>query len=202
MAPNLLGIRIAHRAMRADTRRLAVLMNEIAAGELLPDAVRLRAIGGFATRLCATIKHHHETEDDVLWPIIVRSAGAAADLSDLTEDHEALDPLLDEVVQNVAAPARMAKALARLADLLDEHIEEEERLIFPLITRYVSDADWKTVEDAARKGSKLSFELPRIAQYARPDEMDALREEAGPLMVALLALFNRGHRRRQRLIFA
>ncbi|NRQ34615.1 hemerythrin domain-containing protein [Nonomuraea sp. NN258] len=208
MAPNLLGFRLNHRAMRGDTRRLAVLMSELAAGDQQADQARWNAISTFVTKLCAGIHHHHKAEDDVLWPVIVRSAGAEVDLSDLTDDHAQLDPLLDEITgaaallgADQAAPKRLAVALGTLADLLDEHIEEEERLIFPVIAAYVSEKDWEDVENAVRKGGEIAFELPRVAQYARPEELAELRRLAGPLLTILLALLRRGHERRQRLIF-
>jgi hemerythrin-like domain-containing protein len=101
----------------------------------------------------------------------------------------------------LGAPGRMAKALTTLAALLDEHIEEEERLLFPVIAKYVSEADWQTVEDEVRKGGDIGFDLPRIGQYARPEELAELRKLAGPVLALLLRLLNRGHRRRQALIF-
>ncbi|MFC4118255.1 hemerythrin domain-containing protein [Nonomuraea zeae] len=208
MTPNLLGMRINHRAMRADSRRLATVMNEIAAGEQQASPARLAAINEFAAGLCTGIHHHHRAEDDILWPVIVRSAGAEVDLSDLSDDHAALDPLMEEITAtaatlgtDAAAPRRLAKALTTLADLLDEHIEEEERLVFPVILKYVSVADWAKVEEGVRKGSKLSFEVPRIAQYASPEELAELRREAGLVLRILLRLLNPGHQRRQRLIF-
>ncbi|MBO3752438.1 hemerythrin domain-containing protein [Streptosporangiaceae bacterium NEAU-GS5] len=207
MAPNLIGFKIGHRAMRGDTRRLAAVMTSIAAGEERADAARLDAIATYATKLCAGIHHHHQMEDNVLWPVIVRSAGAEADLSELTEDHGQLDPLLEEITgaaarlgTDQAAAGRMAKTLTTLADLLDEHILEEERLIFPIITRYVSEKDWKNVENAVRKGGDLAFDLPRIPEYATDEEMAELRKLAGPVLMVLLKVVSPGHRRRQKLI--
>ncbi|WP_219470919.1 hemerythrin domain-containing protein [Nonomuraea rhizosphaerae] len=208
MAPNLLGFRITHRSMRGDVRRLSGLMSELAAGEQKADAARMRAITTFITKVCAGIHHHHKAEDDVLWPVIVRSAGAAVDLTDLTDDHATLDPLLDEITTAAArlqtdpgVPARLAKSLGALADLLDEHIEEEERLLFPVINTYVSEKDWLEVERAVRKGGDMAFDLPRIGQYARPEELAELRKLAGPVLSVLLTLTRRGHQRRQQLIF-
>src|SRR4051794_29875026 len=97
MAPNLLGFRITHRSMRGDSRRLAVLLSEIAAGDQRADTGRLTEITTFVTKLCAGIHHHHQAEDEVLWPVIVRSAGSEVDLAGLTDDHAQLDPLLDEI---------------------------------------------------------------------------------------------------------
>ncbi|ETK34153.1 hemerythrin domain-containing protein [Microbispora sp. ATCC PTA-5024] len=199
--PNLLGFRLGHRTMRGDSRRLAETTRAIAEGRQACDARRAAAIRDYVVKLCAGIHHHHKTEDDVLWPVIVRSAGAEVDLSDLTDDHSALDPLLNEITAAAGDPAALAKPLARLADLLDEHIEEEERLLFPVILGHVSAGDWEQVEKAAQKGGDIRFELPRIERYVQPSEMAELRKLAGPVLVLLLALLRPGHRRRERLVF-
>ncbi|MER7207843.1 hemerythrin domain-containing protein [Streptosporangium sp. NPDC000239] len=208
--PELLGFQITHRAMRGETRRLAVLATELAEGRQTADVARAAAVGAYVTRLCAGIHHHHVSEDEVLWPVIERSAGAEVDLRDLSDDHSELDPLLAEVVGQAAAFAstvstgdasRLAALLTRLADMLDEHIEEEERLLFPIIMKYVSVADWAKVEKAVRKGGDIRTELPRIEEYARPEELVRLRRMAGPVLTVLLSLLRGGHRRRRRMIY-
>lgn len=207
MTPELLGFQITHRAMRGDVRRLADLATELAEGRQSADPARATAIAGFIAALCKGIHHHHTMEDQVLWPVIERAAGAEVDLRDLSDDHSELDPLLAEINGQAAAFAAgrdasaLVTSLTRLADMLDEHIEEEERLLFPIIRKYVSVADWKRVEDAVRKGGDVRVDLPRIEQYARPEELARLRRMAGPVLALLLSLLRGGHRRRQRLIF-
>ncbi|GAA3443740.1 hemerythrin domain-containing protein [Planomonospora venezuelensis] len=207
MTPDLLGFTIAHRAMRGDARRLADLATELAAGRQSAGAARATAISEDVATLCKSIHHHHTIEDRLLWPVIERSAGAEVDLRDLSDDHSELDPLLDEITTHAArfASARdaaaLAPALTRLADMLDEHIEEEERLLFPIITKYVPVADWERVENAVRKGGNMRFDLPRIEHYARPDELARLHRAAGPVLALLLALVRPGYRRRRRLVF-
>ncbi|MGJ6966177.1 hemerythrin domain-containing protein [Streptosporangium sp. G11] len=207
MTPELLGFQLTHRAMRGDTRRLATLATELSEGRQSADQARAAAIAGFVTTLNQGIHHHHTMEDEVLWPVIERSAGAEVDLRDLSDDHADLDPLLEEINGQAAAFAStgdasaLAKSLTRLADMLDEHIGEEEQLLFPIIEKYVSVADWQRVETAVRKGGNVRIDLPRIEQYARPDELARLRKLAGPPLTVMLFLFRRGHRRRQRLIF-
>ncbi|MFJ2028532.1 hemerythrin domain-containing protein [Streptosporangium sp. NPDC087985] len=207
MTPELLGFQITHRAMRGDVRRLADLATELTEGRQSTAPARATAIAGFITVLCAGIHHHHTMEDQVLWPVIERAAGTEVDLRGLSDDHSELDPLLTEINDQATAfsatrdASALAASLARLADMLDEHIEEEERLLFPIIRKYVSVADWKTVEDAVRKGGNIRVELPKIEQYARPEELARLRELAGPMLMVLLSLLRGGHRRRQRLVF-
>ncbi|SCE94184.1 hemerythrin domain-containing protein [Micromonospora mirobrigensis] len=216
--PNLVGFRINHRTMRADTRRLADLAERVADGRIAYDLRRGKALRTYVRLLCDGIHHHHRMEDEVLWPVLTRSAATEVELRDLSDDHASLDPVLDETRGAVdglvavltpggpeqrvrSAAGRLATVLAQLRDLLDEHIEEEERLIFPVIRRYVSVADWTTVERAVRKGGALRFELPRIERYARPEELAELKRIAGPVLRLMLAALRPGFRRREATVF-
>ncbi|MFJ6198036.1 hemerythrin domain-containing protein [Micromonospora sp. NPDC092111] len=209
--PNLVGFQVNHRAMRSDTRRLAELLRAVADGERGYDRRRAVPLGRYLRSLTAGIHHHHQAEDEVLWPVLARRAGAEIDLRELSDDHAALDPLLarvDELTDRfVAEPGdrtaagRLAAALTRLRDQLDEHIEEEERLLFPVIRRYVPTADWQRVEQAVRKGSAFRFELPRMERHARPEELAELHALAGPALRVMLFLLRPGFRRREARVF-
>lgn len=192
--PDLTGIRIIHRAMRGDLHRLVALTEHLTA----TTPTRARAVAHFVGRITHTIHQHHTREDEIVWPLIERSAGAAADLSDLTEDHSLLDPLPNEA-EGDAGPLHLA--LKRLSELLDEHIEEEERRIFPVVLQYVTEKDWADAETRIRKGGDIRFDLCWIGQYATPEEMARIRRTGGPVVALMLALLRPGHRRRQRLIF-
>lgn len=201
---DLLGMRVAHRMMRRDARRLAELAGRWAAGTETVGRRRAAAFARWTADLCTEIHHHHAVEDDVLWPVLERHAGAEVDLAALTDDHAALDPLLDGIREAVDAgdAARAAAALTTLADLLDEHVVDEERELFGIITRYVPADDWTRVEDAARRGGAgLRFVLPRVAGVVTDDEFARMRAEAGPVLVVLLRVLRPGHRRRERLVF-
>ena len=143
----------------------------IAFGGMAATPARARAISQYIEMLCDSIHHHHRTEDTVLWPVIQASVGDHLDLSELTDDHAALDPRLDQLRARAAAfrlsngdrkvAFLMAFELAELTALLTEHINDEELDLFPLITEHVSVADWEAVEAAARAGSRMSFDGPR-----------------------------------------
>ncbi|WP_244460330.1 hemerythrin domain-containing protein [Microbispora triticiradicis] len=207
--PDLTGIRIIHRAMRGDLHRLRTVAEDLDAGRRRADAARATALARYAEDVCAAIHHHHSREDEIVWPVIERSAGAAVDLADLSDDHSELDPLLERVRVAARAFARgggaggaaeLAAALRTLSDLIDEHIEEEERRIFPVIEKYVAAADWKAMEKSLRGGDPR-FELAWADRYATPDEMAHIRRLAGPVLSLLLILVRPGQRRRQRLVF-
>lgn len=208
--PDLSGITLTHRAMVTDTRRLAELTTAIAQRRLPCHPKRATAVARYVELMCESIHHHHTMEDEVLLPVIEASAGGVLDLTELTEDHAALDPRLDRLRVHAAAFGRsadpelarpLAAGLADLHRLLDAHIADEERDLFPVIRRYVSIEDWEAVEKAARRSGRLSFEGPRILGVATDAERATLAAGMpGPLML-LLRLLTRRHKRFERAVF-
>lgn len=210
-APDILGMKVAHRAMRGDLRRLAALMQDVAAGRTTCDARRARAITWYTDRLAESIHHHHRTEDDVLWPVIEQRAGSLIDLTELTDDHSVLDPELDRLRAAALAlqadpasqerAAALALQFAELRDLLDEHITEEEADVFPVILEYLSVDDWTRVERSAQRSGRLSFELPRALDHASTEELEVFRAEGGAVLVVLAAIIRPLYRRKEKLVF-
>ncbi|MCV7434866.1 hemerythrin domain-containing protein [Mycolicibacterium bacteremicum] len=208
--PDLSGILLAHRAMVTDIGRLADLTTAIAQRRTPCTVKRARAINRYLELMCESIHHHHTMEDDVLWPIIESSAAGLVDLTELTDDHAALDPRLDALRAAAAAFARsgdtelarpLAAGLADLHRLLHAHIADEERELFPVIRRHVSVADWEAVETAARKTGRLSFDGPRVLAVATDTERATIAAGVpGPLMLLLRYLAAR-HARFDRAVF-
>ena len=204
-----IGLLLAHRAMLRDLDRLGELTGRLAAHRTVVDRRRAAAIAGYLDDLCDSIHHHHSAEDEVLWPVLERSAGAHVDLTELTDDHAVLEPKLARVRSGAASlrtggvvTAALAADLADLRDTLHEHIGDEERTIVPLIKRYVSDADWNAVEAAIRKrGAKMSFEAPRVLAVATDEEMAGIRAEGGLPVAVLLKVLPPAFRRRERRVF-
>ncbi|WP_459956064.1 hemerythrin domain-containing protein [Nocardia sp. IFM 10818] len=206
--PDLLGVRLAHRAMIADTARFAGLTRDIAVGNAECQPVRARAVTDYLLLLCDSIHHHHTIEDEVLWPLLRATAGDAVDVRELEDDHAQLDPLLDDIRSSARAfatarsgsAARLGGQLARLHTVLSEHIADEENTVFPVITTYLSAEQWSRVEAAARKGAKMSFELPRMFSHCTPDEWQRATADGGLSLRLMLSLFGRGFRKRERVI--
>lgn len=209
---DLLGITLGHRAMCADTRRLADLAARIVRGEERVDSPRAVALARWIGRVADEIHHHHEAEDDVLWPVLERWAGDRVDLAALTDDHAALDPLLARIREAAerlaqaptdgAGARELAAHLGSLADLLAEHIAEEERDLFPIILAHVPQSEWHGVEAAVRdRGGDMGFGLPRVAAAATPEELAELRRVAGPVLMVLLPITRWRLRRAEKLVF-
>lgn len=208
--PDLSGITLTHRAMVTDTARLADLTTAVAQRRLPCAPRRARAIARYVALMCESIHHHHTMEDDVLWPVIAAAAGDVIDLSELTEDHAALDPRLDRLRAAAAAFGRsgdpemarpLAAGLADLHRLLAAHIADEERELFPVIRRYVSSTDWQAVEKAAQRTGRLSFEGPRILAVATDAERATLIGGLSPVLVGLLRVLARRHNKFEAAVF-
>lgn len=210
---DLLGITMAHRVMRRDLHRLTDAARGIADGAPCPDR-RARALDTWLAHLDHEIHGHHTAEDDIAWPVIARHAGHAVDLDELSDDHGRLDPLLAGVREAAtaltAAPAAgraaptavLADRLGVLRDEIDEHLDAEERDLFPVIERFVPAQDWDTVVAQVQKsGPGLRFMLPRVVEVLTDDEWATVRREAGPVMGVLARVLRGGYRRRCALVF-
>ncbi|SEL61514.1 Hemerythrin-like domain-containing protein [Blastococcus sp. DSM 46786] len=209
--PDTLGMRLAHRAMLRDVRRLTDLLQQVAAGRTAVEAKRAAGIAGYVGDYCDSVHHHHSAEDDALWPVLAASAGPSVDLAELSDDHAALDPLLDRIRAGAAAFAArpadedavtaLAVDLAELRDTLEEHIADEEASVLPAIEQHVSVGDWAAVEARIRKRAKLSFEVPRVVDVVTPEERATLVAEGGLAVRLMLALLVPPFRRRERRVF-
>ncbi len=207
--PDTLGMRLAHRAMLRDAARLPALLEQLSAHPVAPS--RARAVAGYVEDFCVSVHHHHSGEDDVLWPVLSASAGPDVDLAGLSDDHAALDPLLDRIRAGArrfrAAPSdedaatALAVDLAELRDVLAEHVADEEASVLPAIEEHVSVPDWRDVEAEIRSRAKLSFEVPRVLAVVTPEERAAIGSEGGVVLRLLLAVLGPPFRRRESRVF-
>jgi hemerythrin-like domain-containing protein len=172
---------------------------------------RQRAIVQVTRSVLHEITQHHEREDDVLWPVIVASAGDAVDLEPLSDDHtelhEVLDRATDALPQFARDPATgaplLAPVLTELADLLDEHIAEEEKQVFPVVREHVSAADFARCERLFQKGTspgQMLFVLPWIVDQCDAAELAEVMQVAPAPLKLLLRLGQGRYTRRRDLV--
>jgi iron-sulfur cluster repair protein YtfE (RIC family) len=159
------GIIVVHGAMRRDADRLPL------AAEAVTTAVGARALQRWFVKFAREVEHHHQREDDVVWPMLVKGEPAfGATLEPLEADHHALD----------AAMARAAATLARLGDdlstrpdavaataalgqLLVDHLDREEAVMFPAMAQVFTAESFHALEDELLKATPkrlFAFELP------------------------------------------
>ncbi|MFE0512383.1 hemerythrin domain-containing protein [Streptomyces sp. NPDC058964] len=157
--------RLTHEVHRVATALLA----EAA----LRPSVPFEELAQLRDFLVANLRHHHEAEDNDLWPRIVAAAPATAHTLDaLSEEHERLDTALDrlacvlissgETGREGAGPAAgregagtasavraaLHAAAVDVRDTVHDHLVHEETILFPALRDHVSPADW---EDFSRQ---------------------------------------------------
>lgn len=124
---------------------------------------------------------HHEAEDTYLWPKLADRARPHGDLVRKMEAQHRAAALGSQQVQGLAeqwqgspsssATTGLAAALARLSDVLAEHLNDEEAEILPLVREHVTVAEWEEL------GRESFAKFPR---RVRPIMMGLLMEDATP----------------------
>lgn len=212
--PDLSDYVLVHRAMTTDLRRLAGTADRLAQGREQNTRHRAAALRDYLAGIGAEIRSHHQVEDDDVWPFLEALAGPAAALVELTDDHHELDPLLDTAEELAGALAtrphhhpaaeQLAQVLAALSMLLDRHVADEERDVFPLIRRYVRVRDYRRLQRRFRGNLSLrtlTFVVPWVVSHARAQERPQILAEAGWPLRVVLRIFAPRFAEQQRLVF-
>jgi hemerythrin-like domain-containing protein len=151
---------VVHDVHRRATSLLAEVLDRPSAAEL--PATELRDF------VVATLRHHHQSEDGNLWPIITTNAPELEDaLRAMTEEHGQLDASLDALEAAAIADADRIVARDRavvVRDLVHGHLSHEEPILFPALRRAVSESAWedfsiRTVASAPSEGKHLLVAL-------------------------------------------
>jgi hypothetical protein len=176
---------LIHEAFRRDFRRLSAAVRAPSVG-----AERARRLEAHWQFVDEQLHHHHQVEDDSLWPLVrPRLAGRDEELAILHQmevQHAGLLPKGEAVDRGFAAfvaePAAAAGStlgdqLDDLADALGAHLDNEETRCFPVIDEAMSDAEFEAFGKATAKaigmrGSARFF--PWIFDGADPVERQAV----------------------------
>lgn len=158
-------------------RKVSSLLAE-AASRPGASAAALAEIRDF---LVAQLRHHHQTEDDLLWPMITAEApGLTGPLASLNSEHVQLDAALDALASApVSRPDRTALVDAAIAlrDLVHAHLGHEEPVLFPALRDHISAEAWKefanqVVATAPDVGAHLLVGF--LEQVGTPEEVEII----------------------------
>jgi iron-sulfur cluster repair protein YtfE (RIC family) len=129
------------------------------------NAKKTKVLPSFGLFCVAGAHFHHHSEDDYYWPAIEKNGADRALLEPLMTEHEAIDPLLDETerafealrdgpidAQGVAALSVLVERFG--SDML-RHLDNEEPVFFPLLTKYMPD------DQSAQLAAELAKKAPR-----------------------------------------
>jgi hemerythrin-like domain-containing protein len=196
---------LLHRCMRHELR-------------LAPGALR-RAVAADATThvadhldfLVAFVRHHHEIEDEFLWPVLRPWLDAdQLRIVDLMESqHESTSTLLGSIATSATAwrsePSathrdRTAALLDELYPVLVEHLDAEEQRLLPIATRAMQAAEWDRLGDEGfRRSPKRhrALALGMFDHYGDPEVVSTMTVAIPrPIRPLVLSRARRTFRRR------
>ena len=156
MAATMTMNQVIHGAVRRDLDRLAAALATARDG----DVARAGDLQRAYAHLHGQLKHHHEQEDQHVFPALGRLGIDTTLLEEMDSEHEAMSDALDETaaamqlyaVTGSTADATSARAeLERTRAVVERHLAHEENELEPLVQPHLESEEWKQVERSLRK---------------------------------------------------
>lgn len=139
---------IIHSVFRRELRLAPDMVRAVPDG----DTTRSGVVSEHLTDLLDLLHHHHEGEDQLLWPKLRERAAEFTDLFDsMDADHGSIGSSIDAVQSALrdwsgtadrAHGDRLAEALDALLPPLVDHLDREEERILPLVDQLLTPAEW------------------------------------------------------------
>ncbi|WP_433516229.1 hemerythrin domain-containing protein [Nonomuraea sp. CA-143628] len=181
-APAIWEMVVVHRVFRREFRLAPELIRQVAPG----DTERAATLAAYLGEILAGLHHHHEAEDKLLWPVLLRRVRLeGALIRTMEEQHERVAghiSVLEELLPAWRAEAdadrrdRLADTLTLLHDELLVHLDQEEERILPLVAAHLTKAEWDTLSEYARAQlpkDRLLVNLGALLEDATPWEREA-----------------------------
>jgi hemerythrin-like domain-containing protein len=195
---------IIHAAVRRDLARMETALRELPDGDTDRAAALQRAWGA----LWEQLRHHHELEDEHVWPYVRSLAVVEPPVVDAMEsEHQVMAAACEAATAAIEAVAAeptttsagaAADAVAEAARVTDSHLEHEERAITPVIQERAGTPEWKAIEKEFRKGGPVrggQF-LAWLQDGGDPEALAALRSAIPPPVLFILSRgFGRSYHR-------
>jgi hypothetical protein len=194
---------LVHRVFRDALEYAPQLIGSVRPGQ----RKRRRFVVGHIANVLAALHHHHLAEDELVWPMLhTRAPLRAEDIHRMETEHELIAKLVASVelraVDWVAlgdskAAQRMIAEVEALAELVSDHLADEELRIVPLINENMTDAEWRAVTErggAFLNGRNLWFGLAFVGmtlEACAPDERRRFIAGMPPPQRLLVRLFVR-----------
>jgi hemerythrin-like domain-containing protein len=194
---------IVHRMFRRECALLPELVAAVGG-----DPTRARAVAGHAREVLDMLHHHHAGEDELLWPRLSTRTRFNADLlARMDSQHQGLAVLLERAATAFAewqdAPTAhtctpLTTLLEQLSSGLNEHFDEEEAAVLPIVERVITAAEY---EEVGRRGlvsvpiTRRLIVLGYILEGATPEERTVLLAAVPrPVRLAYRLIGARQHR--------
>jgi iron-sulfur cluster repair protein YtfE (RIC family) len=173
---------LIHRLFRRESQNFRAFVEQT--GDA--DVARARQLGAAIQEYILGLHHHHQAEDELIWPKLHARAQIHDDLVTRMEtQHHALDETIEAIQESVRVwveapdPDRRARVVAALTGhrtVLVEHLDDEEALVMPLVEEHLSPDEWEAVGQKGTEGlppAKLLVALGAILEDATAEERAA-----------------------------
>ena len=197
---------VVHTFFRREVRLAAGLVRRVEPG----DTARSAIVGQHLDLVGRALHHHHVTEDEMLWPLLLdRAPDQVAPLVHLMQtQHARVHDLLERIAPlltywTTSADAASRDRLARLYDELSvglvEHLDDEESRLLPVAAASLTEAEWNGLGEAGRAGSprsERSLMFGMMAYEGDPEVVTAMLASAPfPVRVLVPRLGRRAFRK-------
>lgn len=184
---------IIHAAVRRDVARTEQALRTLRDG----DGDRARQVQVAWRNLVLELTHHHEAEDDILWPFLLERGVDADLLHQMESEHAAMKEALssasaaiDSVVSTprTAAATTAADVVARASTVINDHLAHEERDVEAPLGNLEDDPEFKALSKKLRPASMVDAAnaLAWMDDGAGQRERAALRATIPAPVVAIL----------------
>jgi hemerythrin-like domain-containing protein len=188
---------LVHRVFRREFGLLPLMVRGVAD----EDTTSASRVFRHATEMIDALHHHHQNEDELLWPRLLQRAPLDAGLAERMEaQHKIIGELLTRAEAALPTWQRTARAgdgdalagdLGELHARLEEHLDEEETHVLPIVGQNITPTEWDELAErgfaAMPKRRALVF-LGHILESASPDERSRFLLRRVPPQVRLLYL--------------
>jgi hypothetical protein len=144
------------------------------------------------------LHHHHEAEDELLYPLLVERVPAQAAMTEeVAHEHQLVQSAIDAASSACAAWRRqpsagtaeaLGAALDSLNEVLQPHLDDEEEKVVPLAAVTLTQQEWDALGEHARSSIPRNKLPVAFGMLLEPlDEADAAHMKAQlPAPVRLL----------------
>jgi hemerythrin-like domain-containing protein len=148
-----------------------------------PSAARVTFLADHVDFGLSMLHHHHSSEDELLFPLLLqRAPERAASTERVEQEHRQISVAVDSVSEACGAWRRrpsaetgeaLGRALDELNDLLNQHLDDEERDVVPLAAVTLTQAEWDDMGAHSRAGIPRSKMPVAFGMLTEPlDESD------------------------------
>jgi hemerythrin-like domain-containing protein len=156
--PDTTEMVFVHNCFRQLFRALPGLVLAVPDG----DVARAAVVVDFLAELTTALHHHHEGEDELMWPLLLEQAPLdSALILTMEEQHERIAELYRRATDDAAGfvatagigdGAQLADTLTELNAALDEHLHDEEVHVLPLVEQVMTVGQWQALGERGRAG--------------------------------------------------